>query len=353
MVERSPVTLNVLMGIPDRAQKRVKVTLDGRRLIGRRPAPGGTIFIGSVNLASHLDRERFRVEQYFLQKGRVSLKFAPGPIMNHIADPDTCSGALAMATKVVNQAPGRPCFNRPEAIEQTKRHEVARKLAGIPSLIVPKTIRVNNTTPGKVRHAIGQANLSFPVLIRGTGTHGGADLIKADKPSDVEEIAWVEPRPKELYITEFHDFKSPDGYYRKFRIVVVGDEIFLRHCVISDKWLLHGRRRADGVEALEINEFAQFDRDVSSHVLPVFREIRARLGLDYFGVDCNIDDEGRVLLFEANACMNVLHNYRPSPNKFDTPIARIKAAVEEYLAAPAKWASPGALSPTVARSALG
>ena len=62
-----------------------------------------------------------------------------------------------------------------------------------------------------------------------------------------------------------------------------------------------------------------------------------RLNLDYFGIDCNIDSERNVLLFEANACMKVLKNYRPPPNRFEAPIARIKKAVEDRLASPATW----------------
>jgi glutathione synthase/RimK-type ligase-like ATP-grasp enzyme len=338
MVELSRISLNVLFGIPNRAQRTVGVSPDGRYLQGRKPGPGEAIFIGSVNLARHLDPQRFVLERFYLKKGPLRLNVGPGPFLNHIADPDTCSGALEMAARVVDQVP-RPCFNPPAAIARTTRHEVARMLAGIASLTVPKTLRVPNTTPSGVRDAIAKANLVFPVLVRGVGMHGGMSLIKADNPGDIERVAQLEPKSQELYVTEFHDFRSRDGRYRKFRVVVVGGEIFLRHCVIADNWLLHGRRRTTGTEELEVAMYAHFEREWRAHLRPVFREIATRLGLDFFGVDCNIDEDGRVLLFEANACMNILHNYRPSPNIFDTPIARIKSAVEELLAAPSTWYS--------------
>ncbi len=70
---------------------------------------------------------------------------------------------------------------------------------------------------------------------------------------------------------------------------------------------------------------------------PVFSEIARRLDLDYFGVDCNIDQARTVLLFEANACMKVLKNYRALPNRFEAPIARIRTALENRLAAPDTW----------------
>jgi hypothetical protein len=87
--------------------------------------------------------------------------------------------------------------------------------------------------------------------------------------------------------------------------------------------------------------FTQFEREWSSQLRPVFREIATRLELDFFGVDCNIDEDGRVLLFEANPCMNILKNSSPSPNMWDAPIAKIKSAVEERLAAPSTWYGAG------------
>ena len=70
---------------------------------------------------------------------------------------------------------------------------------------------------------------------------------------------------------------------------------------------------------------------------PMFREIGRRLGLDFFGVDCNIDPSGRVLLFEANACMKILGYTGPRPNIWEAPIARITEAVEERLSRPETW----------------
>jgi hypothetical protein len=59
--------------------------------------------------------------------------------------------------------------------------------------------------------------------------------------------------------------------------------------------------------------------------------IRRRIGLDYFGIDCALDPDGRVLVFEVNASMLIhLHN---EGFDYKTPhVMRIKAAFEEMLA---------------------
>ncbi len=59
------------------------------------------------------------------------------------------------------------------------------------------------------------------------------------------------------------------------------------------------------------------------------RVIADRLKLDYFGIDCNLDEDGNMLIFEANANMNILINTQPSPNLWDAPIT----AIHEHLKA--------------------
>jgi glutathione synthase/RimK-type ligase-like ATP-grasp enzyme len=338
MVGVSRIPLNVLVGVPDPKKRNVRVSPDGKRLIWRENAPRNTLqMFGGVHLAPHLDGRRFALNCFYLQKqADLRLNFGPGAFLNHIADPDTCAGSLDVATRIVGKL-ARPCFNGPGAVARTSRDGIARILTGVPGLKVPKTIRLQHAVDSQIRAAIAQAGLEYPVLLRAVGSHGGISLIKADTPEKVEELIRRKRGRKELYATEFRDFKSRDGRYRKYRVVVVGEEILLRHCIIADDWLLHATRRSDGTEEMERAMFARFEREWASQLRPVFRKIATRLQLDLFGVDCNIDEDGRVLLFEANACMNILKNTSPSPNMWDAPIAKIKSAVEERLAAPSTW----------------
>ncbi|MFT5768122.1 MAG: hypothetical protein ACI9H8_000075, partial [Lysobacterales bacterium] len=38
------------------------------------------------------------------------------------------------------------------------------------------------------------------------------------------------------------------------------------------------------------------------------KEVAARIGLDFFGMDCHINEDGEILVFEANATMMILWN---------------------------------------------
>jgi len=349
------IPLNVLLGVPDYARGVVRVAPDGShlRVEGNRDQrslhmakgllsvdPNGDERIslrGSLNLVPFLSRERFAIRRFYLQKSAaLRMRIGRGAILNQIADPDICPGALSVATRLVSEI-SRPCFNPPAAVSRTSRDGAAAMLTGIAGLRVPKTLRVRAPTPARVRDAIAQGGLEYPVLLRGIGSHGGVSLTKADGPEGVDDFPWSPGGDWGLYVTEFRDFKGSDGRYRKFRIVVIGDEILLRHCIIGDQWLLHAGTRASGTEEGERAMFDVFDRQWAVPLRPVFREMSARLGLDLYGVDCNIDDDGQVLVFEANACMNILKNTSPSPNMWDAPIARIKSAVEERLASPSLW----------------
>jgi hypothetical protein len=173
--------------------------------------------------------------------------------------------------------------------------------------------------------------------VRVPGFHGGFNIIRIERKDAIEGIARLRRSGEALYATEFRDFVSPDGRYHKFRVVVVGNEIHLRTCIIGDNWLLGRGYRAPDSEKEERNQLETFDKTLAPHLALAFKEIARRLVVDYFGVDCNIDKNEQVLLFEANACMNILRNNFPPPNIWDAPIRRISAAAEQLLASPEKW----------------
>jgi hypothetical protein len=62
----------------------------------------------------------------------------------------------------------------------------------------------------------------------------------------------------------------------------------------------------------------------------VLRAIRDTIGLDYWGIDCGLDREGRIVVFEANATMLVHTQFQKFPYK-RTAVARIKRAFDAML----------------------
>ena len=322
--------LNILFGLPDDLRAKINVVDDGRRLSFDLP--------GTVDIAPHLSRERFAGELIYLKLGqKESVKLGAGPLLNHIGDADICSQALELANQIVTKS-GRPCFNHPSAIAATTRDGVARALSGIAGLDVPKTIRIVAPTVPQLRAAIEEGGLAYPVLVRVAGAHGGIDMIKVDTPDGLSDIDQLNRTIRSaLYATEFRDFVSPDGRYRKLRIVMVGDELYLRQMLVGEKWLIHARRRISETKAEEFKRFESFEDEHVERLRPIFLEIARRLDLDFFGVDCSIAETGEVLLFEANACMGILGQTQTEANIKAAAITRIHQAVEDRLASPTTW----------------
>jgi glutathione synthase/RimK-type ligase-like ATP-grasp enzyme len=55
---------------------------------------------------------------------------------------------------------------------------------------------------------------------------------------------------------------------------------------------------------------ADFDQTLRPVIEDRLAEITQRLGLDYYGIDCHLNERGEILVFEANANMNILYNSR-------------------------------------------
>ena len=60
------------------------------------------------------------------------------------------------------------------------------------------------------------------------------------------------------------------------------------------------------------------------------RTIRARIGLDYFGIDCGLDGDGNIVVFEVNASM-LVHNDNPDFPYKAPAVQAIKQAFDKML----------------------
>jgi hypothetical protein len=227
-------------------------------------------------------------------------------ILNLITDPDQNPKTLENLRKLLRGFSGR-VINPPEAVMRSTRDQVAKLLDGTPGLIAPKTIRVRNARPDLVVGAIDRAGMRFPLIVRLAGTHTGLIVGLFDGMDDLRASI---TQTGEHIITEFVDFRSDDGLYRKYRAFFIGEEILFRHMLVSDAWSVHASDRmrfmAERPDLLA-EEQAMFETAGSPFpdgVLDTLEAIRDRMPLDYFGMDFGVLPDGQVVLFEANATMN-------------------------------------------------
>lgn len=289
-----------LFGTSAAGQPQYAGCTDLHRLFGKREP------VHILRLDKHALRQRKRPE---LHPYRC--------ILNLITDPDQNPRVLENLKKLLRDYSGK-VINRPEAVLRSTRDQVAKLLDGTPGLIAPKTVRLRNAKPDLAVGAVERAAMQFPLIVRKAGTHTGMIV---GLVSSVDELRASITEPGEHILTEFVDFRSDDGLYRKYRAFFIGDRIIFRHMLVSDDWNIHARDRmrfmAGRPDLLdeEAKMFARVEGEFPTEVIATLEAIRDRMRLDYFGMDFGIMPDGRVVLFEANATMNFLP-FLPDP-RFD------------------------------------
>jgi hypothetical protein len=239
----------------------------------------------------------------FLKRTSLPVVTSYPCLINQISDADRNRRTLEHLDRMLSGYRGR-IVNRPSEVLKTSRDRMAKTLAGTPGLRVPKVARLRG--PDQVESKIEEAGLAFPIIVRRTGTHGGKIVGLFDSMDDLRREA---PPDEDLFATEYADYRSADGLYRKYRVCMLGGSIILRHMIASDGWNVHGRDRRRvmlGRPDLRDEERGLLQKRAqafSKSVVEALSEIRKRVSLDYFGVDFGIDADGALVLFEANATM--------------------------------------------------
>jgi hypothetical protein len=222
-------------------------------------------------------------------------------VFSTLGDVDRDGGQLAAAQALCAQL-GRPVVNPPAGIAKTGRDQAAALFDGIDGLVVPVVERIGPD-------ARASRPVTAPILARPAGDHGGDNLTLLR--NEAEKAAWLASGPSErLMVSPFHDFSSADGSWRKYRLIFVDRQAHPYHLAIGDNWLVHYWRtemgRSDWKKAEEERFLTDWRGVFGARAAAAVDEVARRLDLDYGGVDCALLPDGRVLLFEANACM-LLH----------------------------------------------
>lgn len=255
----------------------------------------------------------------------------PDILFNEISDADTHSVSLRKAKQLRKLFPELRCINEPEAVEASTRDRAAERLSGIDGLIVPRTLRLQPRSPDAVL-SLWQASFDAPVILRRAGSHGGMDTVLLKTPEDIEKLHALPLDGSDYTLTEFVDYRSDDGLYRKYRFAVIDGEPFVRHLIMSEDWNIHAasreqmKQREDLVQEEE-DQLESFERKLKPRIRERVRDIHKRIGLDFFGIDCHMTPKGDMILFEANANMNILVNPAPAPNVWEPCIDRMLDAL--------------------------
>jgi glutathione synthase/RimK-type ligase-like ATP-grasp enzyme len=272
--------------------------------VGRNMVAGNTDIFQLLNERVPNDRLQITAN-YFRYAGAPDL----GPyhcVVNIVSDPDLNPQVLGNIRKILRGYRGK-IINPPDAVMRTTREQVARRLTGVPGLIVPKAARFMGPKANVAAIAIERAGLEFPVILRLAGTHTGKVIGLFETLEDLQKAVTTK---KPHIATEFIDYRSLDGLYRKYRVFFIGERRIFRHLIGADDWNIHAKARFafmthhPGLIDEEQRILEQPDGVFPPSVAATLDVVRERIGLDFFGLDFGIAPDGQVVLFEANATMN-------------------------------------------------
>jgi hypothetical protein len=308
------------------------------------PAPGKVRYPNSdlrylhftgnfIAQASEMMAGEFRFASVFADLPGAAPKLPEADLVfNNLASGERLGqpGRLEQVVKMVERI-GRPVINHPEAVFQMTRQKAATLLQNIPGLRVPRIARYwRDLSRFDEIAADIAAQFTYPVIVRHVAVESSAKLHKSGNETAIrvadadelrcflERISWPQ-----FYVIQYVELRKADGNYRKVRASFVGGEIIMSRCQFLDEWMVgalagtefYGRfpDRAADIQRILRDPEAMF----GSQLMPALKAIRDAVPLDLFALDFDVDDDGRVVLFEAQSAMILI----PTPDSPDYAIA--------------------------------
>jgi tetratricopeptide (TPR) repeat protein len=236
-------------------------------------------------------------------------------VFNAIGEPDIASLYAERLQRFVSRC-DRPILNPPETVTLTQRHRLAAFMGDIEDVVVMPCIRLEQAPASRAALArrLVEGCLTFPVLIRPLGSHGGKQFERC------ETMAELERRVRAIngicYLTSYCDYISADGYYRKYRMIYVDRKPYPYHLAISEDWKVHYESAGMAQHSWRIDEEYRFLQDpgkvLGDKAMSALAHIGSRLNFDYGGIDFTVLPDGTILVFEANSTMLVHREHSDS-----------------------------------------
>jgi glutathione synthase/RimK-type ligase-like ATP-grasp enzyme len=281
-----------------------------------------------------LDTARVTLHRYYIDDTDTALSDEALPaydaLFNSIAESDQAANALRLARVFADRA-GREPINAPEAVARIGRTDVAALFAASASIVAPPIERATAA-------ALLSRDVTIPLIVRPVGSQAGIGLARIDDAAALRTYLADRDDP-EYFVMPFVDYSNDDGFFRKYRVMFVEGKPYACHLAISPRWMIHYYNAAMAENQWMRDEEARFvanlDAVFTGKLAGALREIAAAIPLEYFGIDCAIARDGRLLLFEADAAM-LVHGTDPTdlyPYK-RAGFERIQRALNDLLVRP-------------------
>jgi len=268
------------------------------------------------------DSADFEVVTWYVNTTNVRASDFPEHDVVFIAAPGDCGPNEAYLQSISNLLTNTraPILNTPTSIAKLDRGVLTEHFDGSKLIRCPRTLRysrndmihlvLTGATDPKLEN-LG----AMPWVIRPVGSHAGRGLARVDNTVQLKEYLEDHNGEEAFFLSEFIDYRScEDGLYRKYRVVFVDGQPFPCHMAVSDEWklwYLNAGMDASVEKRQQEQAFMDGFRDgFAARHKTALDALSNTLGLDYFGIDCAEDQNGSLILFEADNAL-LVHDMDP------------------------------------------
>ena len=242
---------------------------------------------------------------------------------------DAQAAPALRAADLLAQELGVPIINNGRRIERLSRTGAALLLEDIVDAVVPLQQEAS-------RAGLGLTPPAAPFVIRPRGRHAGDGLALIRDVAALGDYLARDAGPDAFFVAPFIDYRSQDGLYRKLRVVFVAGVPYPLHMAIHEDWAVWYYNAHMEQQPWKGREEQRFLDDMASAVgdqaMAALHEIGRRVDLDYFGLDCAVMPDGRLLVFEVETGMIVHDDTSPrTAARGESAAVRILRAVEQMI----------------------
>ncbi|MDQ6974096.1 MAG: hypothetical protein Q9M10_04375 [Mariprofundaceae bacterium] len=231
-------------------------------------------------------------------------------LMVAIGESDRNKPLLQQLTQQLQHCP-IPVLNQAAYIMQTTREGAAEAFKHCQNLMMPMATRISR----EELQAMNQGeHIAFPMIVRPVESHAGHGLVRLNHAQDIPAYLAEQAQERLFYISPYVDYRSTDGQFRKYRIVLIQGRPFLAHLAISSDWLVH-YLNADMLGNTqkcmeEAHAMEHFDEGFGQKHARAFQSMYEALPLDYLIIDCAENHDGQLLVFEVDTSA-IVHDMDP------------------------------------------
>ena len=280
-------------------------------------------------------RFRHRKLLYGGLNNSININISPDLVYNSISDPDRCSKALERVQHAAKSNP-LPFINHPDIIVNTRPDKLFQIAVHIEGITVPKCIRITPNSLSEVLTLLEKYTLNAPFIFKEAGTNPeNKNSFFLESAEDIHQLERFAFDGRAYYVTQFYDYRSKDALYRKYRFFVIGNKIVPGHLIISAQWYI-----TDDMQAHEsikhdlsviVKEEKSFLKAYQKKRIPALITLQKKMGLDFYAIDCSIDEKGEVLLFNIDCEAHYFERVKKEHYYNDKQIHRYNEAVETMI----------------------